>query len=450
MTSRSILAALLLLAACETTKPAPAPTPAPAPAPAPAPPAPTTVVDGGASAAPPPEAAPMKAMPMPDAATLAQLAAASNELGFDLWKAAGTPAASNVAMSPASISLALSMTWAGAAGDTATAMGKTLHATTPAPATAATWGALAAALQGADRGGELRIANRLFGEKTFPFRADYVALTQDTFGAALEAVDLQGAADPTRVHINEWVADRTNQRIKDLVPRGSFSADTRLVLVNAIYFLADWARPFEPALTRDAMFFSTATTSKLVPTMTGLEDRPHVQLDGVALVELGYAGGTTAMMVVLPDAKDGLAAVESTLDAKRFASWRAALKPGKVAMELPRFTIDSPAPLSLAGPLRALGMSSAFSDTADFSGMIDATKTSELLKISDVFHKAFVKVDERGTEAAAATAVAMAVRGAARPEAPPFRFAADHPFLFFVIDRASGLVLFMGRVTDPR
>jgi serpin B len=362
----------------------------------------------------------------------------ANAFGFDLYgQLRARPG--NLALSPASIAVALTMAWAGAGGETATQMRKVLHLEGDRGAALAAAGGLLA------RSDKLTLvaANRLFGEQSYRFAPAYLDALRAGFGAPLEAVDFAGAPDATRRHINAWVAAATKDRIKDLLPDQSILPTTKLVIANAIYFLADWARPFKKEATAPAPFHVSATAAHDVPMMRQTASFRYAATGGVKLLEMEYEGGDAAMLLVLPDAVDGLAAVEADLGPARLAAWLGALAQTRVAVALPRVTID-PGALALVEPLRALGMPLAFDRAkADFSGM---TAKPDLY-ITHVFHKAFVKIDEKGTEAAAATAVVMGPRGA--PAAQPEHFDADHPFLFLLRDTRSGAVLFIGRVADP-
>jgi len=392
-------------------------------------------------------------MPMPKptatpAAAAAPLATSSNAFGFDLWsRLRSTPG--NLAISPASISTALAMTWGGARGETAAEMKQTLRLDVDADAAMTGWGKLAAALQDEARSLKLRIANRLFGEQSYRFEPAYLDRTRAAYGAPLEPLDFAKAPEPARAHINKWVADRTEQRIKDLLPPRSIVSDTRLVLVNAIYFLADWQDQFEKHATTEQPFAIAPGKTRPAMLMRRRGSYRMAKADGVAVLELPYAGGDAAMVVVLPDKIDGLEAIERSLDAARLAAWTQALAEQEILVWLPRFVVDPPAAMELGKPLQALGMARAFDpERADFTGIANPPKPADRLYIGEVFHKAFVKVDEKGTEAAAATAVVMP-RGAGMPRPVP-EFKADHPFLFFIVDKASGLVLFMGRVDEPK
>jgi serpin B len=385
-------------------------------------------------------------MPMPSPSETKPLAAGSNAFAVDLWaRVAKSPG--NLTFSPASISLAVAMAWGGAKGETAAQMKKAMHFAADQDATAAAWGKLSRAMTGPGRPRELRIANRLFGESTYRFEQPYLDKTSASFGAPLERLDFKTKFEPARSHINGWVEEQTNKRIVGLLPEGALDTLTRLVLVNAIYFLAEWVAPFKPVATSDAPFEVSGASKKNVPTMHRQGTYAIGQLDDVTVLEMPYKGDDMSMFVVLPAKKDGLAALEKSLTPAKVDAWTKAQAQKLVDVSLPRFEVSPPA-LALAPELSALGMVLAFDkDKADFTAMGNPADKEERLYISKVFHKAFVKVDEKGTEAAAATAIVMAAGGGMPPKAIEFK--ADHPFLFFIVDKASGLVLFMGRVADP-
>jgi len=378
---------------------------------------------------------------------MTKLATSSNALGFDLYGRVKS-APGNLAMSPASISAALAMTFGGARGETEAQMKRVLHVDGSRDAVMSEWGRLSRALQSPGRPLTLRIANRLFGEKTVKFEQPFIDKTQADFAAPLEPNDFKNAFEPARAHINAWALDQTERRIKELLPPASLDNLTRLVLVNAIYFLADWADPFEKTATYDAPFNVSPGTPKKTPMMHRGGQYRLAQADGVKVLELPYKGGDASMLVILPDAKDGLADVETALTAAKLDAWRGALGTEQVTVSLPRFEVSPTPSMSLGDDLKSLGMPDAFDrDKADFTGIANPADRRERLKIDKVFHKAFVKVDEKGTEAAAATAVVMAKGGG--PPAAALEFNADHPFAFAIVDKATGLVLFLGRVADP-
>jgi serpin B len=242
------------------------------------------------------------------------------------------------------------------------------------------------------------------------------------------------------------VEEQTEKRIQDLIPSGGINPLTRLVLVNAIYFLGSWLKAFRPEETHSAPFYLRASEKKDVPTMNRTDRYRIVSRDGLTALELPYEGGDLSMLLLVPDHIDGLKDIEAALDARKLDSLADALRYEKVSLSLPKFEVNPSESLSLSDKLKAMGMPLPFDNGgADFGGITDSPPG---LFISEVFHKGFVKVDEKGTEAAAATAVVMKLRSAP-VEDPPLRVKVDRPFLFLIRDNASGMVLFLGRVSDP-
>jgi serine protease inhibitor len=361
---------------------------------------------------------------------LVPVLAATHAFAFDLYgRLADGPG--NLAFSPASVEIALTMTWEGARGETAAEMKRVLHLD----------GQPASDLGGADRKVVLRVANRLFGERTYRF--------EPPFRDRIEPLDFKGAPDAARRRINDWVADQTEKRITNLLPEGSIKPVTRLVLTNAIYFLGDWQSPFQKEWTRPQPFHAHEARLHDVPMMHQASTFPFAETGGVKVLEMPYAGGDTAMDFVLPDAPDALPKLERRLTPELFDGWLRALEPQRVAVSLPRVTIDPPEPTRLSDALQALGMKRAFDpEAADLTGIANPPDKQDRLFIGEVFHKAFVRIDEKGTEAAAATAVVAPGGTGAAPKAKEFR--ADHPFLFVLRDLRTGRILFMGHVYDPR
>ncbi len=375
-----------------------------------------------------------------------KLARSSNELGFDLYQRLRQKPG-NLVISPASLTMALSMAWGGARGETAAQMRKVLHLQGTPDETMAASGELSLALQATTPPIVLRISNQLFGEKTYKLVPAYVQKTQAAFHAPIERLDFKTAPESARAHINQWIESRTEHRIRDLIPPGTITPLTRLVLVNAIYFLGSWETPFEPWETHPEPFYLTPSQKKPVPTMNRNATLWVGRKEGVTAVELPYKGGKLSMLLLVPDRIDGLAAVEKTLDLKRLDALRAAMKAEYLWLSLPKFEL-SPAPLGLRGDLEALGMTSAFDPKrADLTGIASPPDRDTRLFLQDVFHKGFVKVDEKGTEAAAATADLSPM--GSEPPPPPRRLLVNHPFLFLIRDDASGMILFLGRVSDP-
>jgi serpin B len=350
----------------------------------------------------------------------------------------------NLFFSPSSISTALAMTYAGARGETAEQMARVLHFPSPQDKLPKAFASLHQALRPvAEKPGyRLHVANRLWGQQGYHFLPDFLAVTRDHFHAELAEVDFIGHTELARETINEWVEKQTQDKIKDLVTRGALTPLSRLVLTNAIYFKGDWTRPFPKAATRDEIFHVSSDKSTTAPLMHKTDDFKFAAVDGLKALELPYGNGDLSTVVLLPDEIDGLAALEQKLSYESLTRWTNGLQKRKVQVFLPRFKLTSD--FSLSTVLAAMGMPLAF-DGADFTGI----STQEPLYISAVLHKAFVDVNEEGTEAAAATGVVIATRAAMIPREPPL-FRADHPFLFLIVDNRTKSILFLGRVVNPK
>jgi serpin B len=352
----------------------------------------------------------------------------------------------NLAIAPSSIATALTMTYAGAKGTTAEQMARVLHVALPPEQWHAARGDLQQALTpGTGAPYQLMAADALWGQSGYQFDAGFLSLTRNHYRAGLHDVDF--VSDPTGAckKINAWVAEQTKDKIKDILPESAITPLTRLVLTDALYFLGDWEHQFPESASIDEPFHLTGDQTAPVKMMHQTTAFGLAEDEDVQVLELQYKGKALSMLVVLPRKVDGLDAVESRLSLERLEGWRAALKAQKVNVSLPRFKIE--VGTGLVPPLKALGMTDAFDDkTADFSGI--AGKPHELF-ITDALHKVYVDVNERGTEAAAATAIVVGLRAAARPAPIPV-FRADHPFLFLIRHNTTGAVLFLGRVADPR
>lgn len=260
----------------------------------------------------------------------------------------------------------------------------------------------------------------------------------ENYGAGLRLLDFY-APEEARVTINDWVSDQTEGRIEDLIPQGVIDNMTRLVLTNAIYFNAAWQYPFRKDRTADGTFYLLDGSEVTVPMMKQTESFGYAEGEGYQAVELPYEGRELAMVILLPEAS-GFEAFEGSLDAERVDAIVKDLTHKEVALTMPKFEFDSS--FELAEILAGMGMPDAFNEAADFSGM-DGT---HLLFIKEVLHKAFVSVDEAGTEAAAATAVVMALKGL---PSPPIEVAVDRPFVFLIRDIETAAILFVGRVVNP-
>jgi len=271
--------------------------------------------------------------------------------------------------------------------------------------------------------------------------------TAKHYRAPLEMVDFRSDYEQARQRINTWVEEQTFDRIKNLVPENGVNSATRIVLVNAVYFKAQWVDIFQERATKPQPFFVDGKAASKVPTMsrTGYMRYGKVAGDKLAVLELPYESGPFAMDIVIPEDKDGLADVEAKLDPGHVDAWLAAASSSYVDLSLPKFKVEPPDAIRLAKTLISMGLKTAFSDAADFTGM---APKEELIQLAEAFHKAFIEVNEKGTEAAAATAI-VGRAGSGMPSDGPIAVKVDRPFLFMIRDRQSGAILFMGRVTNP-
>lgn len=360
---------------------------------------------------------------------------------------AGAPTR-NFFASPYSVSVALAMTYLGARGETAAEMKKALAQSVPDDRLEAAYDALRARLRAGSREVELAIANRLWGAKGYGFSAKFLDRVTRIHRGGLVPLDFRTAPEPARDEINGWIKKQTRGMIPELVPRSAIDPLTRLVLTNAIYFKGAWADEFSPERTRPAPFTRLGGETRDVPMMRRRDRYRYARIEELraATLELPYRGEGLAMLLVLPDAADGLPALEAALTPEHLAQAARAASRREVELGLPRFSLTSD--LSLREPLVAMGMVKAFDpDRADFLAMLEG-EAGERLHISAAIHQARVEVTEKGTEAAAATAAIMAP-GSAMPT-PPIPFLCDRPFLFAIREPGTGELLFLGRLADPR
>ncbi|MFC7156128.1 serpin family protein [Halomarina halobia] len=378
------------------------------------------------------------------------LVAGNAEFACDLLaELRGEEPDSNQFASPHSVSVALAMTWAGARGQTERQMADALRFELDQEALHPAFNALGRSIvpDGETDDGEtpfrLETANALWGLADYPYREPFLETLAAHYGAGMHTVDFVRDPEGARTRINEWVSARTEGKIPELFPEDSFDELTRLVLTNAVYFRATWAKTFDPDATGDAPFTALDGSSSNVPTMRQSDRFPYAEADGVQVVELPYVGGEVGMAVILPPTGE-FEGFEASLDGARLRSLFDSLEETDGTVALPRFTYRSS--FSLPETLRALGMPVAFDRRrADFGGMVDLEAAGENVYVDDVVHEAFVAVDEEGTEAAAATGVEM---GATSAPADPFEMIVDRPFYFAIRHRRTGAVLFLGRVVD--
>jgi len=370
----------------------------------------------------------------------------NSAFAFDLYQALREQDG-NLFYSPHSISVALAMTYAGARGQTAEQMAATLQFLLEQERLhpAFNWldAELASRGEGAqgkdDEGFRLNIVNAIWGQKDYGFLTTFLDILAENYGAGLRILDFANETEKSRLAINDWVSDQTEERIEDLIPEGVITSLTRLVLTNAIYFNAAWEYPFDEDVTTEGDFYLLDSGQVSVPMMKQTESFGYTEGEGYQGVELRYDGGELSMVILLPEAGN-FQAFEEGLQADQVSDIISGLQPGGVALTMPKFEFDSE--FSLTDTLAEMGMPIAFSGAADFSGM---TGSPDLF-ISEVIHKAFVSLDEAGTEAAAATAVIM--DESATP-GEPTEVTIDRPFIFLIRDIETGAILFVGRVMNP-
>jgi serpin B len=400
-----------------------------------------------AGCAAPPSAVAQSELPRDTAPAVAPasrqaLAEGNTDFALDLYQSLRAQDG-NLFFSPYSLSAALAMTYAGARGNTESQMAQVLHYTLPQADLHPAFNALDLDLNAAGGGSDsgsftLKTASSLWGQQDFTFLPAFLDVLGRNYGAGLRLADFKNDAprEQARLAINAWTKDATAGKIPELLDKGVLTQDTRLVLANAIYFQGKWVTPFFPN-TPEAPFGRLDGITVTVPMMGRRAQTPFAEGPGYQAVELPYKGDRVSMLILLPDSAN-FEAFELSLTDEKIAGILAALQPTDVKLYLPRFKYD--ASLDLVDTLSALGMPDAFDwQRADFSGI-----TGEpTLVISHVIHKAYVAVDELGTEAAAATGIIAEI------VSMPRVVEANHPFMYFILDRETGTLLFLGRVLDP-
>ena len=379
-------------------------------------------------------------------ADLISLVAGNSSFAFDLYQAVKN-ADGNLFYSPHSISLALAMTYTGARGETAQQMADTLHFTLEDNRLhpAFNWLDIELASRGKgakgkdEEGFRLNIVNAIWGQQGYKFLSEFLDVLAENYGAGLRILDFAKAPEESRVTINNWVSEQTEGRIQDLIPQGLIDITTTLVLTNAIYFNAAWQYPFSEDMTDDGLFYLLNGDQVTVPMMKQTETFGYGEDEAYQVVEMPYDGRELSMLILLPRSGE-FKAFESSLGSKRIEAIVKGVENRRVSLTMPKFEFDSE--FSLKETLSAMGMPIAFSGDADFSGI---TGNRELW-IADVIHKAFISLDEEGTEAAAATAVVMPRLSI--PE-EPVEFNVDRPFIFLIRDIETEAILFVGRIVDP-
>jgi serpin B len=348
----------------------------------------------------------------------------------------------NIFFSPYSISVALAMTYAGARGETESQIARVLHFDMPQENLHAAFSALQEKLVEAESAGgvQLKIANSLWPHVDYPFLKTYLDLVLKYYGVGITALDYINDTEGARQKINNWVEQKTERKIRELIGKGILNDLTRLVLTNAIYFKGNWSAQFDARATKEENFWPPHGPVE-VPMMTRKGNYRYKETKDLQILELPYVGDRLSMLVLLPREKDGLPNLESRLTSDFLAEAKNKFWEHEVIVHLPKFKVETGFNLNEA--LISLGISEAFDmDKANFAGM---DGKENWLYIDLVIHKAFVEINEEGTEAAAATAVVMQSLGSSKP----VEFRADHPFLFLIRERETGSILFIGRYSNP-
>lgn len=370
---------------------------------------------------------------------IAAVVQANNQFALDVYDQLKQQETGNIFLSPYSMSMALAMVYEGARGSTAEEMANVFYFPKDDDVRRPAIAALYNALNEEDAEHELGVANALWAQKDYTFLESYVHTLQNYYAAHASNLDFIGATEDARNTINTWVESHTNDKIEDLFPEGSLNHLTRLVLTNAVYFKGEWATQFDKAQTRDDAFYVTPDNTVNVSMMRLFGDDAefkYIRDDGVQVLEMAYKGDEISMVIFLP-AEGQLADFENTLSLEKVEQWKDKMRLQTVHVSLPKFKFETK--YFMGEMLEYMGMATAFSEEADFSGMDGTTD----LRLQKVIHQAFVDVNEEGTEAAAATG---AVGG---PDSAPPSFYANRPFLFMIQDVEHGNILFWGRVTDP-
>lgn len=365
----------------------------------------------------------------------------NNEFAIDFYHKIRSGDEGNLFFSPYSLSTALAMTYEGARGETRDEIQEVFHFMEDDALRRPSTGMIYNLINTPRAKYTISTANALWVQEEFPVKEDYLKLIKDYYVGEATNLDFVERTEESRVRINNWVEGHTNNKIKNILPPGTLTALTRLVLTNAVHFKGYWEHQFSEDDTISDEF-DTGNEVVTVPIMR-LTDSDltfnYTEDERVQVLELAYKGGDLSMMLILPK-NDSLTVLEEELTNSELSDWRSNLTPAKVYIYLPRFTFETK--YFLSNELKEMGMPTAFTDSANFSGI-----SSFPLMIDDVIHQGFVEVNEEGTEAAAATAVVIALTST--PIDEPKIFRADHPFIFLIQERSTGAIVFMGRVVNP-
>lgn len=361
----------------------------------------------------------------------------NNAFALDLYRRlAEKDKTGNILFSPYSMRSALALAYAGARGETAEQMAKALRFTLPQERLHPAFAGLDRRLRAREK---FHAANAVWAQHGLTLKPEFLRLAGAGHGAGVGRVDFRGDRENARWAINRWVAEQTHERIDELLKQGVLQSGTLLVLTNAVHFLADWETAFSKKDSRHGAFHTSKGWESKVLFMQRTGEIPYFAGDGVQAVELPYRGCDLSMVLMLPQSPGGFAEMERSLTGERLAKVIGGMKRRRIGVMLPAFEMREE--LSPFENLAEMGMIRAFGAGADFSGISDVK-----MWITDIVHEAWLKVDERGTEAAAATAVLMGRSGGSLV---PW-FSADRPFLLLIRDRNTGALLFVGRVMEPK
>jgi len=371
---------------------------------------------------------------------------ANNQFAFELYSELDKSGQGNLFYSPYSIFSALAMTYEGARGKTAEEMKQVLHLPDDKNKIRSGFKDIYNELNKADKTYKLTTANALWAQEDYPFIDDYFSVVNKYYDGEVTNLDFKTDTENSRITINKWVEDKTNDKIQDLIPKGMLNPATRLVLTNAIYFKANWSKQFDARDTTDGKFKLSSGQEVDARMMHKTSDYNYGETDDLQILEMDYLGNDLSMLIILPKEND-IAQIEDDLSTENLENWKKNMQTEKVRVILPRFKFETK--YFMAKNLIEMGMPTAFKyPDADFSGMHIPISIEDRLFISEVIHQTFIEVAEYGTEAAAATAVIMAESSAGPIEEPKI-FKADHPFIFIIQEKKTGNILFMGKVVDP-
>jgi len=369
---------------------------------------------------------------------------ANNQFALDYYSKLKSKDSGNIFFSPFSISSAFVMTYEGAKSETAEEMRSVFYFPEDSNLRRTEYASIFDELNKGDKKYKLSSANALWAQQDYQFSKDYFDNVEKYYSGKATNLDFKKDPEGSRITINSWVENQTNEKIKDLIPSGLINTMTKLVLTNAIYFKGEWVQEFNQEDTKEENFYITPEETVKVDMMRRLDEEaefPYYETADLQILEMPYSGEETSMLVLLPE-EDNLEEVEKQLTGENLVIWQENLKKQRVKVYFPKFKLETK--YFLKPFLGQMGMPTAFTEAADFSGM---TGKRDLM-IAEVIHQAFVEVDEKGTEAAAATGVVMEMTAMpAEPVIPVFR--ADRPFIFLIQEKETGSILFMGRVVNP-